>query len=105
MSCDNCPFKKDVEEAAKHGGPKWGKAQELFYCHGQKDPKEKGEEEGCAVLWSVWGAIGTFGEMMHLRKEFHLPDVHFEGWDLDDWRLGARIHAELEKLAFIDARS
>lgn len=46
----------------------------------------------------MWGAVGHLGELMHLRKEYQLPDEHLAHLTLDDWRLGARILARLEEL-------
>lgn len=106
LSCVNCPYKKDVERIHKeHGGPKWGPEHELEHCHGRKKPSEKEEEDGCAYLWPVWGAVNYLGNLGHLRKEFHLPDRFLDHLELEDWNTMALICGQLEKLSIEDARA
>jgi hypothetical protein len=64
-----------------------------LYCHGGKKPEEKTWDDGCAVLWPVWGAIPYYGEMMALI-EAGMPAP--ETWSVADWRLGVRISRIIE---------
>lgn len=67
-----------------------------MYCHGGKTPKAKGPEDGCAVLWRVWGGVGYYAEEIAFMEAFNSqPPGH---WTRADKRLAHRIKVELAAL-------
>lgn len=99
LSCGNCPYKQTADGKKV----RWTKKLERFYCHGGKTLKSKGPEDGCAVLWELWGGIAHYAEAMHLVEKGMPPEL-LGDFSLADWRVGVRVSDTLERLALDEAR-